>query len=64
LNLAASFEKLGLVHRRSRKWLFPQLPPDVRRRKINTILAVVLVSLLLAGFVGLIMVLKNRVGAL
>ncbi|MGD0251913.1 MAG: hypothetical protein ABSC01_04385 [Verrucomicrobiota bacterium] len=44
------------------KLLFPRLPPDLQRRKINTILAVLLVGLLLGGLVALVALVSNRVG--
>jgi hypothetical protein len=44
------------------KLLFPRLPPDLRRRKVNIVLAAVLVGLLLGGLVGLMAILSNRVG--
>ncbi len=44
------------------KLLFPRLPPDLQRRKINTLLAVLLVGLLLGGLIALVMVLRNKIG--
>ena len=44
------------------KLLFPHLPHDLQRRKVNIILAVLLVSLLLGGLVALMAILSNRVG--
>jgi flagellar basal body-associated protein FliL len=44
------------------KLLFPRLPPDLQRRKVNIILAVLLVCLLLGGLVALMAVLNNKVG--
>lgn len=43
------------------KLLFPRLPPDVQRRKIIIILAVLLVGLLLGGLIALMMVLSNKI---
>ncbi len=45
------------------KLLFPRQQPDVQRRKVNMILAVVFVSLLLGGLITLAMVLGNKAGA-
>jgi hypothetical protein len=44
------------------KLLFPRLPPDLQRRKINTLLAVLLVGLVLGGLITLAMVLSNKIG--
>jgi flagellar basal body-associated protein FliL len=44
------------------KLLFPRLPPDVQRRKIIILLAVLLVGLLLGGLIALMMVLRNKIG--
>ncbi len=44
------------------KLLFPRQPRDVQRRKINTILMVLLVGLLLGGFVAFFMVYRNKMG--
>jgi len=44
------------------KLLFPSLPPDLQRRKINIILAVLLVGLLLGSLVALVAVVSNKVG--
>ena len=44
------------------KLLFPRLPPDLQRRKINTLLAVLLVGLLLGGLIALLIVLSNKIG--
>ena len=49
--------------RRLGKLLFPHLPHDLQRRKVNTILAVVVVSLLVAGFLAVVAVVSNRVDA-
>lgn len=45
------------------KLLFPRLPSDLQRRKVNIILGVLLVSLLLGGFLALVAVVTNKVGA-
>jgi hypothetical protein len=44
------------------KLLFPRLPPDLQRRKINILLAVLLVGLLLGGFMALMLVYRNKMG--
>ncbi|MGD0350202.1 MAG: hypothetical protein ABSB84_07810 [Verrucomicrobiota bacterium] len=44
------------------KLLFPSLPPDLQRRKVNIALAVVLVGLLLGSLLALMAILGNRVG--
>lgn len=44
------------------KLLFPHLPHDLQRRKVNIILAVLLVSLLLGGLLALVAVVSNKVG--
>jgi len=44
------------------KLLFPRLPPDLQRRKINIFLAVLLVGLLMGGLIVLMMVLRNKIG--
>ena len=44
------------------KLLFPSLSPDLQRRKINTLLAVLLVGLLLGGLIALMIVLSNKIG--
>ena len=41
--------------------LFPHLPSDLRRRKMNTIVAVLLVGLVLGGLLALMVVVSNRV---
>jgi hypothetical protein len=43
------------------KLLFPHLPPDLQRRKINMLLAVLLVGLLLGGLIALMIVLSNKI---
>jgi len=50
------------MHRLFGKLLFPRLPPDLQRRKINTLLTVLLVGLLLGGLIALVMVLSNKIG--
>ncbi|MFZ1072236.1 MAG: hypothetical protein WAO21_02255 [Verrucomicrobiia bacterium] len=42
--------------------LFPRLPSDLQRRKVNIILAVLLVGLLLGGLMALVAVVSNKVG--
>jgi flagellar basal body-associated protein FliL len=42
------------------KLLFPHLPPDQRRKRMNTILLVALVVLFLGGTVGAVIFLANR----
>jgi len=49
------------MKRRLGKLLFPQLPSDLQTRKINTILAVLLVGLLLGGLFALVAFVTNRV---
>ena len=44
------------------KLLFPHLPHDLQRRKVNIILAVLLVSLLLGGIFVWAAIVGNRVG--
>ena len=44
------------------KLLFPRLPRDVQRRKINIILMVLLASLLLGGFIAFMLVFRNKMG--
>jgi hypothetical protein len=44
------------------KLLFPRLLPDLQRRKINTLLAVLLVGLFLSGLIALMTVLRNKTG--
>ncbi len=50
------------MKRRLGKLLFPHLPSDLQRRKINIILAVLLVSLLMGGLLALAAVVGNKVG--
>ena len=45
------------------KLLFPRLPSDLQRRKINIMWAVLLVGLLLGGLFALVAVVSNKVGA-
>jgi len=45
------------------KLFFRRLPPDLQRRKINILLAVLLVGLLLSGLIALMIVLSNKIGA-
>jgi hypothetical protein len=52
-----------VVNRFLGKLLFPRLPSDLQRRKINIILAVLLVGLLLGGLLALVAVVSNKVGA-
>jgi hypothetical protein len=52
----------GLMKRRLGKLLFPHLPSDLQQRKLNIILAVLVVSLLLGGFLALVAVVTNKVG--
>jgi len=44
------------------KLLFPRLPSDLQRRKVNIILSVLLVGLILGGIVALVAVFTNKVG--
>jgi hypothetical protein len=44
------------------KLLFPRLPPDLQRRKINILLAVLVVGLLLGGVMAFLMVARNKIG--
>ncbi len=44
------------------KLLFPRQQPDVQRRKVRIILAVLLVSLALAGFMAFFLIYSNRMG--
>jgi hypothetical protein len=44
------------------KLLFSRLPPDLQRRKINTLLAVLVVGLLLGGLIAYTIVLSNKIG--
>jgi hypothetical protein len=62
LNPAANPERLVPMYKFFGKLLFPRLPPDLQRRKINTLLAVLLVGLLLGGLIAFLIVLSNRIG--
>ena len=44
------------------KLLFPRQPRDVRRRKINIILMVLLAGLLLGGFIAFFLIYGNKMG--
>jgi len=50
------------MHEFLEKLLFPRLLPDLQRRKINILLAVLLVGLFLGGLIVLMMVLRNKIG--
>jgi hypothetical protein len=50
------------VNRYLGRLLFPRLPSDMQRRKINIILTVLLVSLLLGGLLALVAIVTNKVG--
>ena len=56
------FWDAGLVNRLLGKLLFPRLPPDIQRRKVNIIVVAIAVGLLLGGLVALMAILGNRVG--
>jgi len=45
------------------KLLFPHLPSDLQRRKINIILAVLVVGLILGGLVALVSIFTNKIGS-
>jgi hypothetical protein len=60
--LAASHERLVPMNEFLGKLLFPRQPPDVQRRKIAIILTVLFVSLILGGFIGVMLVLRNKMG--
>jgi hypothetical protein len=62
LNPAANPERLVPMYEFFGKLLFPRLPPDLQRRKINILLAVLLVGLFLGGLTALMMVLRNKIG--
>ena len=51
------------MKRRLGQLLFPQLPSDLQRRKLNIVLAVLLVNLLLGGLVVLVALVTNKVGS-
>jgi hypothetical protein len=63
LNPAANPERLLPMYEVLGKLLFPRLPPDLQRRKINILLAVLLVGLLLGGLMALMILSNNKVGA-
>jgi hypothetical protein len=42
--------------------LFPRLPFDLQERKVNIVLTVLVISLLLGGFIVLVLVFSNKVG--
>ncbi len=42
--------------------LFPRLPPDIQRRKINILLVVLFVGLLVGGLIVLTLILSNKIG--
>ena len=44
------------------KLLFPRLPSDLQRRKMNIILTVLVVGLLLGGLLALVAIVSNKVG--
>lgn len=50
------------MKRRLGKLLFPHLPSDLQQRKLNIVLAVLLVSLLLGGLVAVMAIVNNKVG--
>ncbi|MGD0206607.1 MAG: hypothetical protein ABSC89_03235 [Verrucomicrobiota bacterium] len=62
MNPAANPERLVPMYEFFGKLLFPRLPPDLQRRKINILLAVLLVGLFLGGLTALMMVLRNKIG--
>ncbi|MGO9585922.1 MAG: hypothetical protein ACLP2Y_07000 [Limisphaerales bacterium] len=62
MNPAANPERLAPMYEFFGKLLFPRLPPDLQRRKINIFLAVLLVGLLLGGLMALMLVLRNKIG--
>ena len=62
MNPAANPERLVPMHEFLEKLLFPRLLPDLQRRKINILLAVLLVGLFLGGLIVLMMVLRNKIG--
>jgi hypothetical protein len=53
-NLVPMYEFLG-------KLLFPRLPPDLQRRKLNILFAVVLLGLVLGGVMAVLIVFNNRI---
>jgi hypothetical protein len=62
LNSAANPERLVPMYKFLGKLLFPRLPHDLQRRKVNILLAVLLIGLLLGGLIALMMVLRNKIG--
>jgi hypothetical protein len=62
LNPAANLERLVPIYDFFGKLLFPRLPPDLQRRKINILLAVLVVGLLLGGVMAFLMVFRNKIG--
>jgi len=42
------------------KWLFPNSPRDMRRRKVNNLFIVLLISLIVMGGIALAMVLMGK----
>jgi len=44
------------------KLFFRRLPPDLQRRQINIMLAVLFIGLLLGGLIALMMILNNKIG--
>jgi len=38
------------------KWLFPRLPGDMRRRKLNNLLTVLFISLIIMGAIVLVII--------
>ena len=61
MNPAANPERLVSTDELFWKLLFPRLPPDLQRRKITILLAVLLVGLLLGGLIALTMILSNKI---
>jgi hypothetical protein len=44
------------------KLLFPRLPPDLQRRKVNILLGVLIAGLLLGSLMAFMIVLRNKIG--
>jgi hypothetical protein len=44
--------------------LFPRLPPDLQRRRINNIMLVLVFSILLGALIALMMVVSYKAGKL
>ena len=59
---SGKFCDAGLMKRRLGKLLFPHLPSDLQQRKLNIVLAVLLVSLLLGGLLAVMAIVNNKVG--